>query len=260
MRVRYADGSSAVALTCATCHSRTRASDGHVEMGAANHALDLGALMLDAPLGRRAPAAHLDALDPPLAHWGPGRIDVTTREGNEPALIPDLRAVRFQRHLQHSGAVMQRDVTSLAVRIETLIITAHDEGVRPPREVALGLALYLWSLADALPRLERQSKGAQLFAQHCARCHAGEGLVGGLVEIDTVRGDATLARSRDRGTGSYRITSLRGVGTRERLLHDGSVRSLDELIDPMRTTSSHRFGTELAAESRAALRLWLTAR
>lgn len=257
VRVRYADGSSAVALTCATCHSRTRESDGHVEMGAANHALDLGALMLDAPLGKGAPLANADA---PLARWGPGRVDVTTRDGSEPALIPDLRAVRFQRHLQHAGAVTQRDVTSLAIRIETLLITAHNDGVRPPREVALGLALYLWSLAETLPRLQRESRGGQLFAQHCARCHAGDGLAGGLVDVDTGGGDATLARSRDRGTGSYRVTSLRGVGTRERLLHDGSVRSLDELLDPARTTAGHRFGTDLPSESRAQLVAWLRER
>lgn len=257
VRVNFADGSSAVALTCATCHSNTH--DGRTEMGAANHALDLGAWMIDAPLGRRASIATEGApADPvPLTSWGPGRVDVTTREGTEPALIPDLRPVRFQRNLQHSGAVAQRDVTSLAVRIETLIITAHDDGVRPPRDVALGLALYLWSLADALPPLDRSAPGASVFTQHCARCHAGEGLAGGLVDVDTVGTDAKLARSRDRGTGSYRTTSLRGVGSRDRLLHDGSVRSLDELLDPARTRGGHRYGTELASEPRRALITWL---
>jgi cytochrome c553 len=245
VRVRYADGTSAVALTCATCHARTR--DGREEMGAPHHALDLGALMLDAPLAKRG----VDfARMAPLATWGPGRVDVTTRDGSEPALIPDLRAVRFQRHLQHAGAVQQRDVVSLAIRIETLVITAHDGAVRPPREVALGLALYLWSLADTLPPVDREA-APRAFTQHCARCHSGEGLAGGLVDVDKLGTDATLARSRDRGTGAYRATSLRGVGTRERLLHDGSARSLDELL------SQHPRGLALSAEERRTLTSWL---
>jgi mono/diheme cytochrome c family protein len=231
-----------------------------MEMGAANHALDLGVLMIDAPLGRRPLPHAIASAGFPLASWGPGRVDVTTREGTEPALIPDLRPVRFQRHLQHSGAVIQRDVTSLAIRIETLIITAHDGGVRPPREVALGLAVYLWSLAETLPAVERDSPGAQLFARHCARCHAGEGLAGALVDVDVIGGDTTLARSRDRGTNAYRITSLRGVGTRERLLHDGSVRSLDDLLDPIRVAGAHRYGMDLSSDDRAALVAWLRGR
>jgi mono/diheme cytochrome c family protein len=257
VRVRYASGASATAMTCATCHSG-RDDDGRTTIGVANDDLDLGALMAQAPLGRVHPSpAHDDAITALLA-WGPGRVDVTTAAGTEPAHIPDLRAVRFQLRLQHAGIVEQRDVTSLAVRLETLIVTGHDEVVRPPREVALGLALYLWSLGDALPVVDTQSAGARVFQRACGRCHAGEGMAGGLVDVDVLGTDATLARSNERGTGGYRTTSLRGVGSRRRLLHDGSVGSLEALLDPQRR-GGHRYGLELRAEQRAALVAWLTA-
>ncbi len=255
VRVRYASGATATALTCATCHSH-RDDDGGMIMGVANDDLDLGALMAQAPLGRVHPSPAHDEAIAALLSWGPGRVDVTTAAGTEPAHIPDLRAVRFQHRLHHAGIVEQRDVTSLAVRIETLIITGHDEVVRPPREVALGLALYLWSLGDTLPVVDDRAPGARVFARACSRCHVGEGMAGGLVDVDVLGTDATLARSRERGTNSYRITSLRGVGSRRRLLHDGSVDSVGALLDPRRR-GGHRYARELDDEQRALLAVWL---
>jgi hypothetical protein len=213
--------------------------------------------MAQAPLGRVHPSPEHDEAVAALLRWGPGRVDVTTATAAEPAHIPDLRAVRFQQRLQHAGVVEQRDVTSLAVRLETLIVTGHDEVVRPPREVALGLALYLWTLGEALPVVDTTAAGARVFARACGRCHAGEGLAGGLVDVDVVGTDETLARSRERGTGSYRITSLRGVGTRQRLLHDGSVGSLEALLDPRRR-GGHRYGLDLDVESHTALAAWFS--
>lgn len=265
VRARYADGSTAVALTCATCHARagdaagqTIGSDDGITLGLANGALDLGRLVVEAPLV--PPLMRDEEAERRFLAWGPGRVDVTTGAGAEPLLVPDLRAVRFERHLQQSGAVSQRDVTSLAVRLETLLVTSHGEAIRPPREVALGLALYLWSLADALPGApERASKGARIFERACGKCHEGDGLAGGLVPASKVRTDPTAARSRDRGTGSYRATSLRGLGARGRLMHDGSVRDVDELIDATSSRPGHRYGLDLAPDDRAALLRWLRA-
>lgn len=255
VQVQHGDGSSSTSMTCATCHARPGSTPGApIVQGLSNDALDLGALILDAPLSGRHVADPVR--EQTLAAWGPGRVDVTTSSGLEPAHIPDLRATRFQQHLQHAGAVVQHDVTSLAVRIETLIITSHDGAIRPPREVALGLALYLWSLGDTLPPLETSSTAATLFGRTCSRCHGGDGLAGGLVDVDVIGTDPTLARSLDRGTGAYRATSLRGVGTRMRLLHDGSVQGLADFFDPGRV-SGHPQGTTLSAADRGILVSWL---
>ena len=65
--------------------------------------------------------------------------------------------------------MQQGDTSSLAVRIETLLITAPGGTVRPPREVALGLAVDRTSLAEALVQRPAQTpaevRSAVLFAQ-----------------------------------------------------------------------------------------------
>jgi hypothetical protein len=262
VRVRYADGSTGTALTCATCHART-GSNGTIVLGASNDALDFGRLVVEAPPFE--PLTRDDAREARFLAWGPGRVDVTTADGSEPLHVPDLRAVRFERHLQQSGAVIQRDVTSLAVRLETLIVTSHDGAIRPPREVAIGLALYLWSLGDALPApppAERNGRGALVFEKACGKCHEGDALAGGLVPASKIGTDPAAARSPDRGTGAYRITSLRGLGSRRTLMHDASVRGVDDLLDPARLRETppragHRYGLDLAPHDRAALTQWL---
>lgn len=242
---RLADGTTRLALTCASCHSEG------ATMGAPSRTIALGDLVVaearDWPEARRAA----------FLAWGPGRLDVTTDQGTEIARIGDLRAVRFQKRLQHAGAVRHLDVAALAMRIETLIVGSHNHALRPPREVALGLAVYVESLADALPP-RPTGEGARVFEDHCSKCHAGEGLSGDWVSVDEVGTDPTLARSADRGTGGYRIPSLRGVGTRGPLLHDGSV-TLEQLLDPARTAGGHRFGHRLPAAARAALLAYLRA-
>jgi mono/diheme cytochrome c family protein len=172
--------------------------------------------------------------------------------------IPDLRAIRFQSHLQRAGAVRQRSLATLAVRIETLLITSHHEAVRPPREVALGLAVYLHSLGDALDsRAVMRGRGAEVFATTCARCHAPPTWAGGIVAAEVVGTDPALARSVTRGTGGYRVPSLRGVSEREPLMHDGSIADLDVLLDPARTHGGHGFGADLSAQDREALKGYL---
>lgn len=200
-------------MTCATCH-------------ASGAAIDLG--------------------------WGPGRLDVTTPDGREVVKIPDLRAVRYQRYLHADANVRQRDLISLAVRIETLIITSHHAVVRPPPLVALALAEYIWSLAPP-PSASPPGHGAELFGARCAHCHAPPDYTGEPVALALVGTDPIVGLSRERGTGTYRVPSLRGVGTRSLLLHDGSVHSITELLDPARTAPGHRFGTSLSAADRADL-------
>ncbi len=231
VRARMADGSVALAVTCATCHT-ARGADGRLHPGLPNAALDVGRAILDA---QHIPAA---ASNDPRAGWGPGRVDVSTDEGTEPARIPDLRPVRWLTYLHQDATLRGADPVTLAIRLETLIITSSRQTVRPPRAVALALATYVRSLAASLPTLEQAAatspRGARLFAQTCGDCHAPPGLTGEPVALARVGTDPMLGLSRDRGTGTYRVPSLRGVGTRGPLLHDGTVPSVAALLDPAR--------------------------
>lgn len=247
-----------LALTCATCHADV--VDGQLVAGLPSARFDLGLLLADA-------GAADATIDANLRAWGPGRVDVTTDDASLPERFGDLRPARFLSHLQYDATVRQLDVVSLAIRVETLIITAHGQQLRPPRVVALALAQYLWSLADGMPApRDVASRGRVLFEARCATCHAGDALTSAprpLAEIDT---DPTLGLSPDRGTGFYRVPSLRGVGARPSLFHDGALPNVDALLDPSRVTdgyrggargagavNGHSFGLDLAPSDRAAL-------
>jgi mono/diheme cytochrome c family protein len=263
VRSRMGDGSVALAVTCATCHT-ARSASGHLEPGVPNAALDIGRAILDAegwPAG--------DASDPHAA-WGPGRLDVTTARGTEPARIPDLRPVRWLTHLHQDATIRGADPVTLAMRIETLIITSSNQTVRPPRLVALALAVYTRSLADGLPGPETaaaaSSRGSALFADACAECHEPPGFTGPPVRLAKIGTDPVLGLSADRGTGAYRVPSLRGVGTRGPLLHDGTIPSVAALLDPARLSASfsqrlhgtgpvrgHTYGLTLPDPDRQAL-------
>jgi hypothetical protein len=133
-------------------------------------------------------------------------------------------------------------MTTLAIRIETLIITSGQEAVRPPRMVALGLAAYIRSLAMDLPSADAAAeafpRGAAVFASQCAGCHVPPALTGDPVPLAVIGTDPTLGMSESRGTGAYRVPSLHGVGSRGPLLHDGTIPSIDAMFDPARPTAS----------------------
>jgi hypothetical protein len=63
------------------------------------------------------------------------------------------------------------------------------------------------------------------------------------VALDVVGTDPAIGLSADRGTGTYRVPSLRGVGSRPLLLHDASVPSLDVMFDPARTSDGYAKST-----------------
>ncbi len=236
VRAELADGSVALAVTCASCHAD--AGGALLVIGVGSSHLDLGKMIADAS---GAPA------DASVRAWGRGRVDVTTSDGSAPERIPDLRPSRWLTHLHQEATLAQRDRTTLAIRIETLIITSHGQGIRPPRLIAWALATYLWSLADSLPSSDPASgapaRGATLFGAQCASCHAQPGLTGPPVALGVVGTDPATGLSSDRGTGMYRVPSLHGVGSRGLLLHDASLPSLDAMFDPTRTTATFAGGT-----------------
>lgn len=232
--VRYADGSEQPALTCASCHARVD-DRGQLVIGAASD-FDWGLLVLD----------------PEHSPWGPGQVDVTADGVDNPASIPDLRAVRHQTRLHWSGN-LHNGLLELAARIETLLITASGEVVRPPRVLAFALALYLRSLGDEARPIGPTDD--DVFAAHCGTCHSGATGEGGLVSPHLVRTDSAVAQSPERGTGSYRVPSLYRVAERTRLMHDGTFASLEALLDPARLApdAAHPFGLELSGPERTSL-------
>lgn len=242
VRVLTADGIEHVAWSCSGCHARTDA-DGHLVHGLAAVSLDRGAMN----------PALLDGSAPSAWAWGRGRLDVTADGLENPTAIPDLRATSHQTHL-HCEATLVNSLPALSVRIETLIIENLHGRLRPPREVAVALALYVTSLgaAAAPPPLPNRSEGARLFEQHCATCHHADGSSAPPVAPEIVGTDRRAADSPTRSTGRYRIPSLWAVSDRGQLLHDGSIANLAMLLDPERL-GGHRFGLDLEPSERTAL-------
>jgi hypothetical protein len=177
-------------------------------------------------------------------------VDVTTSAGTAPERIPDLRPVKWLTHLQQEATVRYPDRTTLAIRLETLIMTSQSYVVRPPRLVAWALATYVESLAAGLPVMpdvSTNTRGAELFAANCEGCHTAPALTGPPVGLDVVGTDPAIGLSPERGTGMYRVPSLHGVGTRGLLFHDASLGSVDALFDPARTASGYAGGTRPGA-------------
>jgi mono/diheme cytochrome c family protein len=247
VRVELEDGSRMLGFTCATCHAARRDDRSGLVVGVGNDRLDLGRLMFD--VGRQQ-----GPLPEAAAHWltwGPGRLDVTTTDGGEPVRIGDLRPVRWLTHLHADASLRNRDLIALAIRIETLMITSGDETTRPPRAVALGLAAYVRTLADTLPApaslAPAAARGRAVFQSACAECHEPPAFTGPPVPLDVVGTDPTIGVSLDRGTGTYRVPSLRGVSTRGALLHDASLPDLDAMFDPARVAPDFTQGRRAGA-------------
>ena len=185
--------------------------------------------------------------------------------------IPDLRDLRFSRYLDATATHQLRGPEDIA-RYAALVTGADrmefgthrilSDSQRRLRfryadEVLYAIGMYLMSLdvkknpdeapADVLVR------GEQVFGREkCARCHpAPEYTTGKLTLAEgwsapadhpyrhdimpvSVGTDSGAALKTRKGTGLYKIPSLRGVWSRRRLLHDGSLTTLEELFDAAR--------------------------
>ena len=159
------DGETRVGFTCAICHSSVK--DGELVAGAARRSFDYGRLRLAyfADTG-----AYVDpGLAGRMASWGPGRADVTEDDDEDPVTIPDLWGLRAQAWLTQAGTIRHESPIALAIRQETQLTDSNHALVRPPRELAWALAMYVYSLAppaDALssssPQLAPQSSDGSL--------------------------------------------------------------------------------------------------
>jgi hypothetical protein len=168
-------------------------------------------------------------------------------------------------------------------------------GGRYSDEQLFALAKYLYSLEPPknpdLPPAELVARGEGVFTRlRCSRCHSGESYTNNrLTPVDTfpvsaehlknddileesVGTDPTLALQTRRGTGYYKVPSLRGVWYRGPFEHNGSVATLEDWFDPRRlkddypptgwkgppgtktrAVKGHRFGLNLPPDDRKAL-------
>lgn len=264
------DGKPRVGITCAVCHTAVR--DGAVIAGAARRRLDLGRLRLD--YYRDTGATVAPELARRMATWGPGRADVTEDDDEDPVAIPDLWGLRDATYLTQAGTIRHVGPAALAIRQETQLLHASGLRIRPPRELAWALAMYLYSIEPPPARPPGDAavvaRGATLFEQHCRLCHASAILGGDPIAAAQVGTDPSLADGRARGTGRYRVAPLVRVADGAPYLHDGSVPTLELLLSSARLAPDftggargpgpirgHLYGIDLPAADRAALLAYL---
>ena len=191
-----------------------------------------------------------------------------------PAKVPDLIGIKDRKYIDHTATHLHRGVGDL-MRYAALVTSAEAAdfgshrmlgkkttrpGLRLPEEALYALALYLYSLeAPANPNQfdEKAAAGQKLSTRECSGCHTpplytsnkltlAEGFLPSKQPPKSpdilplsVGTDPGLATKTRKGTGYYKVPSLKGVWYRGRYLHDGSVASLEELFNPDRLKPTH---------------------
>jgi len=190
--------------------------------------------------------------------------------------VPDLNILRYSRYLDATGTHQLRgpeDVARYAAFLEgadpmefgkykILDPKQRRVPVRYADEVLYAIGMYLLSLEpmknsapDPAALIER---GRGIFKREkCIDCHVPPNYTSGKLTLaqgfelsqehpniaDTlpvsVGTDPGLAMKTRKGTGFYKIPSLRGLWYRPALLHDGSVGSLEEMFDAARQRPEH---------------------
>jgi mono/diheme cytochrome c family protein len=224
-----------------------------------------------------------------------------------PTKTPDLIGIRDRRYIDHTATHLHRDAgdlmryAALVTSAEPTRFGAHEmAGPQTQRsrarfsdEALYALALYLYSLTPpANPNRfdDNAAAGERIFQREgCIQCHVpplytsnrltlAEGFTPDAKALESlnilsvsVGTDPGLALMTRKGTGYYKVPSLKGVWYRGRFLHDGSLASLEEMFDPgrlkeqhlpggwrplethTRAVKGHEFGLRLSAVERAQL-------
>lgn len=242
VRYRNPRGQVRTAATCGMCHG---------DQGIAGRA----ARQLDLGRARTLFAQARGIADTDYDAWPAGTVDITDDGVTDPLAVPDLWGVSHQSHINSAGSIALTTPAALAVRFETQYILGHAMEGRPDRRLTWALAMYVLSLEPESARTD-DAAGAGLadapaevvgradFEERCAECHRpDQGFSGDLVDANLMVSDPQAAYSRLRGTGYYRVPSLRGLsadGGAAPYLHDASQPSLRALL-----ASGHPFGTRL---------------
>ncbi|HEY3442684.1 MAG TPA: di-heme oxidoredictase family protein [Paludibaculum sp.] len=249
-----------------------------------------------------------DAIVRRLASERSGVIARQGTSVTHPPHIPSLIGIQDRKYLDSTGLVRHRSIGDLAryaVTNQGLDTLAHygdfqpsteetpfssEKGTRYSDQQLYALGLYLYSLKPPPnPNLvdERAGRGQRIFQQQgCATCHTpplytnnkltpalGFRIPDELRKTDdildiSVGTDPTLALRTRRGTGFYKVPSLRGVWYRNAFGHGGWVDTLEEWFDPARLKEGfapkgirgvtgpvrgHEFGLRLSPTDREAL-------
>src|SRR5579884_1433032 len=192
-----------------------------------------------------------------------------------PTKIPDLIGIEHRKYIDHTATHQHRNIGDL-MRYAALVdyAEAADFGpyhmlapgtrrvsARMPDEALYALALYIYSLkppANPNPFDSMARAGQQIFVREgCPACHTPPlytnnklTLAKGFIppkdvpaSLDilriTVGTDPGLALETRKGTGYYKVPSLRGVWYRGHYLHDGAAASLEEMFDAGRLKDTH---------------------
>jgi cytochrome c553 len=224
--------------------------------------------------------------------------------------IPDLIGVKDRRYLDHTGTHLNRGPEDIA-RYGVLVGTADDGAIGPykfltgkQRELvfrysdeamyALGKFIYALEPPPNPNKLDGlAAAGQKVFAREgCAMCHTPPLYTNNrLIPVDgftplkddpatsrlhILRGvdigtDTSLALKTRKGTGYYKVPSLRGLWYRGLIEHSGSIASLEDWFDEKRlrddyepsgwkgpgvthrAVKGHAFGLELSADDKRAL-------
>ena len=256
-----------------------------------------------------------DASDRELQELAAGDPGVFNRPHGSPfyaTKIPDLHILHYSRYLDATATHRLRGPED-AARYAAFITGADPMDFGPHRiltdaqrrvrfryadEVLYAIGMYLMSLEPAKnpnsAAADVLARGEQVFRREgCVNCHVPPNYTSGKltpaqgweppanhpnrddIAPVSVGTDPGLALKTRKGTGFYKIPSLRGVWYRPRLLHDASVTSLEEMFDAARlrpeyepkgwnppgvtrrAVTGHTFGLSMNPEDRSALLAFL---
>lgn len=261
-----ATGQLRIGHSCAQCHASRDLATGDITASRSNRAMDLGAIQLRADgFDPEDLPAELDST--PLAdlgRLGPGRGDVLNDGSFNPYAFPDLGGLVDLPYLHHNANWRHEGAATLAVRCETLFITASREIGRPPRSLSWAISRYYRSLPPPPPLPlsldpDEVARGEDIFeSATCTSCHVPPLYTSDRqVAVEDIGTDPGAGLSRSRFSGNYRIPSLRGVGGNAPYLHHGAFDALEDMFDPAREEPGHPYGLELNDADRSALLAFL---
>ena len=255
-------GDVSVSVTCAQCHAG-QGPDGELTASLANKTMNVGAIQLLAQgLTPGALPPELDSTaQADLDRLGPGRGDVQADGHFNPFAFPDLGGLGDLPLLHHNANWQHTGVATLAIRCETLFITSSGRRHRIPRVLSWALAEFYRSLPPPPPPITAKTAevewGQELFDDAgCSGCHVPPLFTSDdPIPVDLIGTDPLATESSVRGTGFYRVPSLRGVAATAPYLHHGAIPDLERFLDPARLdeTPGHEFGLDLDGDERTAL-------